>query len=103
MLTITAEVRERGVRLTLEGELAGSWVKELERGWLAVVPRCGAGRVTVVLADTTFIDAEGKNLLAWMCGEGAELRAAGMASGAVVEEVKQRAGRPPGRNGFLPQ
>lgn len=46
-------------------------------------------QITVDLSQVTFIDSEGKKLLTWMCGRGAELQAAGCMTKGVVEEIKR--------------
>lgn len=72
--------------LILEGRLAGPWVVELQAyvaGALVNQRHCRR----IDLAGVTFIDAEGKALLARLWREGAELRASGCLTRCVVEEI----------------
>lgn len=88
MLKIT-EQRSSGadsVSLILEGRLAGPWVMELQ----AYVGQTLVNRrrcTKIDLGGVTFIDAEGKALLARLWREGAELQASGCLTRCVVEEI----------------
>ena len=93
MLKITRH-RDAGsdsVSFQLEGRLAGPWVEELDSCWrqLATNPQ---GRTVVDLSGVTFVDVDGKALLARMWQQGAELRAAGCLTRCIVEEIT-KAGR----------
>lgn len=88
MLKITQhrDASSESVSLLLEGRLAGAWVEELESCW-----RRAAGnppiRAVVDLTGVTFVDADGKALLARMWRQGAELRAAGCLTRCIVDEI----------------
>ncbi|MGH7232684.1 MAG: STAS domain-containing protein [Nitrospiraceae bacterium] len=71
----------------LEGRLAGPWVAELERCWKATPAVHGKPGLRVDLSGVTYIDAEGKALLARMHREGADLIAAGCLTKSIVEEI----------------
>lgn len=74
------------VSLILEGRLAGPWVIELQvyvEQVLVNQRRCGK----IDLGGVTYIDAEGKALLARLWREGAELRASGCLTRCVVEGI----------------
>jgi hypothetical protein len=74
--------------LKLEGKLAGPWVKELETVWQQeVAPGKSA---TVFLEAVTFIDDRGKELLARIHENGAELTAEGCMTNAIVNEIRRR-------------
>jgi len=83
--------RQRGaaphsVSLVLEGRLTGPWVEELNaycREMSVSQYRCAK----IDLGGVTYIDAEGKALLARLWREGAELRASGCLTRCVVEEI----------------
>ena len=77
--------------LILEGRLAGPWVEELNAYWhqLSVNQQ---RRTVIDLIGVTFIDANGKALLARLWQQGAELRAAGCLIRCIVEEIA-KAGR----------
>lgn len=76
MLKITRQqgVAPHSVWLVLEGRLAGPWVEELKAYCHEMsVNQCRCAKID--LSGVTFIDAEGKALLARLWQEGAELRA----------------------------
>ncbi len=88
VLRITTETAADEIRFTLAGKLAGPWVDEFERTWQAQpsLPR----RLIIDLSEVTFIDAEGKKLLAWMHKQGADFIAAGCMTRCVVEQITRR-------------
>ncbi len=88
MLKINTENSPEGSKLKLEGRLAGPWVDELERCWYATTRDTEGKRIAVDLKEVTFIDAEGKKLLAWMYRQGAELQASGCMTKCIVEEIE---------------
>ena len=85
MLRITT--RDDGVYtvLELEGRLAGPWVEELRRCWQHSTR--GGKPIRVVLKEVSFIDTEGKVILAEMRREGVELAAEGCMIKAMIEEI----------------
>ncbi|CUS32562.1 STAS domain-containing protein [Candidatus Nitrospira nitrificans] len=88
MLKITGrrEATTEGVSLLIEGRLAGPWVEELSaycRKMSEDHERCAV----IDLTGVTFIDTEGKELLARLWRQGAELRASGCLTRCVVEEI----------------
>ncbi len=89
MLKITAQDDASRTVLALEGKLAGPWVEELKACW----EKTGGGRpITIYLCAVTFVDEQGKNLLAEMYRGGAELAAKGCMNQAIVDEIA-RGGR----------
>lgn len=84
MLKITTKTDDVKAILELEGSLAGAWVDELERCWREI-PRGYA--VKVSLEAVTFIDNEGKQLLARLHQSGAELKASGCMTNGIVQEI----------------
>ncbi len=86
MLKVTIHPDEKDTKLTLEGRLAGPWVEELGRCWHTVANR-QEGSVVVDLEGVTFIDHEGKALLARMWQEGAQFHAVGCHTRCIVEEI----------------
>ncbi len=86
MLKVTTQSSAKLTKLILEGRLAGPWVEELERCWSK-----GAGSrqspVEVDLSGVTFIDPEGKALLAKMWQQGAKFHATGCLNRCIVEEI----------------
>lgn len=88
MLKVTSQldpVREN-MSLVLEGRLAGPWVEELRtycRRVLGTQQRC----TMIDLTGVTFVDAEGKTLLAQLWQQGVELRASGCLIRCLVEDI----------------
>jgi len=71
----------------LEGKLVGPWVKELEKYWESALATNASQRMFVDLADVSFIDSEGRALLARMRQKGARLLSAGVLIDAIVAEI----------------
>ena len=86
MLKITTHKEAQATKLTLEGQLAGPWVGELERCWNGVAQSPEA-KMLVDLTGVTFITPEGKALLARMWQQGAELHAVGCLTRCIVDEI----------------
>jgi ABC-type transporter Mla MlaB component len=72
--------------LILEGRLAGPWVEELSSCWRQMSVNQQSCAV-IDLTGVTFIDANGKALLAKLWQHGAELRATGCLTRCIVEEI----------------
>jgi hypothetical protein len=87
MLKITVHTDTGMTLVMLEGKLVGPWVKELEAVWQEIEPGKSA---TVSLEAVTFIDDQGKDLLARMQESGAELVAEGCMTKAIVNEIRRR-------------
>lgn len=88
MLKITSQqdpVRQ-GMSLVIEGRLAGPWVEELRVACRRVTENQQCC-VRIDLTGVTFIDPDGKALLARLWREGAELRATGCLTRCIVEEI----------------
>lgn len=87
MLKITEQRTGLGSpQVMLEGRLAGQWVKELTR-YLSEMPVDYFKGATIDLTGVTFVDADGKVLLAQLSRQGVELRASGCMTRCVVEEI----------------
>lgn len=72
--------------LLLEGRLTGPWVQEFDMYWRALLPTVDR-RIVIDLAGVTFIDIDGKILLATVWRQGATLRASGCLTRCVVDEI----------------
>jgi hypothetical protein len=84
MLKITTTTDALRTTLELEGKLAGAWVQELERCWREIPP----GRsVKILLKAVTFVDDDGRKLLAGLHESGAELKAEGCMTKCIVQEI----------------
>ena len=71
----------------LEGKLVGPWVKELERHWESAIAANSSRTMLVDLADVSFIDGEGRALLARMREKGVRLLSTGILINAIVAEI----------------
>jgi hypothetical protein len=87
MLKITAKADGTGTLFELEGKLAGPWVQELRDCWQRSIAEDQP--LKVALKAVMFIDGAGKELLAEMHRQGAELVAEGCMTKAVIEEITQ--------------
>lgn len=97
MLRITFQEGPEGTKVKLEGKLSGPWVGELERSW-SEHRQSDFDRVTVDLSYVTYIDPEGKKLLARMKQEGVFLQGTHLMTRYIIDEIT-RAGANAGRNG----
>lgn len=86
MLKITSDNNQGSIQLTLEGRLAGAWVKELEQSWRHMTAS-ERGALVVDLKGVTFIEETGKTLLLEMWRAGAELIATGCCTKPIVENI----------------
>jgi len=73
-------------RLLVEGTLAGDWVEVLEKSWLEAQASRNGEPMRVDLSGV-WIDDKGRELLKQMLQDGAELRATGIMTRAVIEEL----------------
>ena len=76
-------------RLLVEGTLAGDWVEVLKKSWLEAKSSRNGEPMRVDLSGVTWIDDKGRELIARMILEGAELRATGVMTRAVIEEITE--------------
>ena len=73
--------------LLVEGTLSGDWVDVLEKSWLeALMSSCGEP-MCIDLSGVTYIDNKGRELLGRMSRDGAELRATGVMTRGIIEEI----------------
>lgn len=94
MLKVTIEQKERSSILKLEGRLAGQWVEEVEQAWQA---EAGANKdryIEVDLSGISFIDSQGKQLLARMYEGGVLLVAVSPTIRHIVEEITRNQSGP---------
>ena len=88
MLRITVEPVADKVRLKLEGDLTGAWVRDLEESWRSV--RSGGRPPThpgLDLTGVTRVDDAGRYLLALIQETGAPIVASGCAMNALLESI----------------
>ena len=87
MLRIYIQDQVPVTSFVLEGKLVGPWVKELEKCWKSALATNASRTMLVDLADVSFIDSEGRALLARMRQKGARLLSAGVLINAIVAEI----------------
>jgi len=97
MLKITFQDTPDHTTVKLEGKLSGPWVEELERSWTEHSPRASEN-VIIDLSDVTYIDPEGKRLLARMMDKGVCFEGTHLMTKYVIDEIT-RVGMRSGRNG----
>src|ERR1700681_2040501 len=86
MLRITIKTSDSSQIWELEGRLSGEWVCELNRLWKDRSPQAGLS-AEVHLKAVSYIDPAGKELLAEMRQQGADIKGCGCMVGAFVEEI----------------
>ncbi len=77
------------IRIILEGKLSSVWVHELRDVCKDVLSRARANDVCVQLADVSFVDAAGKELLAELSFQGVHLVSDDVEMDALVEEIEK--------------
>ena len=77
----------------LEGKLVGPWVKELEKCWESALAADPSRTMLVDLAAVSFIDSEGRALLARMRQKGVRLLSTGVLINAIVAEIDAEEGK----------
>ena len=88
MLRITTAEDPEAKTFLLEGKLAGPWVQELEACWRNDATGPPGRRID--LREVTFIDAAGKDLLARLHQDGAELVAVDCMTRAIIETITRK-------------
>ena len=86
MLRVTIKKENTSETWELEGKLAGEWVPELDRLWRQRPAQSGS-TIEIHLKAVSYIDPAGKQLLAEMRQQGAEIRGCGCMVRAFVEEI----------------
>jgi len=90
MLKITVQTEGDKTLLKLDGKITGPWVKELEGCWQMLRRVQGRQKMVVDLADVSFINPAGSQLLERMYQEGADLLGEGPLTRSIVEEIEGR-------------
>lgn len=93
MLRIVTEQHGDLYKISLHGKLAGEWVPLLERYWQCLAEKVSAARITTVLSDVPFIDADGQRLLQRMARCGVDLIATGCMNRHLIDRIRKAAGR----------
>jgi hypothetical protein len=87
MLKISVKGDESQTKLLVEGRLAGPWVDELERSWQTERQRAPSESILVRLANVTFIDDAGKDLLTRIFQAGTKLEGSGCMVRAIIARI----------------
>ena len=88
MMKATIERKDEGTVLKVEGKVCGPWVDELRDCWESLLATTGGHPIAVELADVSFIDERGKELLSMMVERGAEIRGEGCLTSAIVNSIR---------------
>jgi len=94
MLRIVTDQQGDLCRVTLHGKIAGEWVPVLDRFWQRLAESVPSPRMTAVLSDVSFIDADGERLLERMSRQGVRLVASGCMNRHLVEQIQGRTADP---------
>jgi hypothetical protein len=94
MLRITTGQNRGTMEFRLEGDLSGDWVAALKGCWHDAMILDFPTSIRVDLTEVTFIDAEGKELLASMYRHGAEFVAVDVLTRGVIEEIEREHAAP---------
>lgn len=87
MLRITVEPEGDVVRMRLEGDLAGTWVHDLEEAWRAI-RASSSGRTEILeLSDVARVDDAGRYLLALIRESGSRLCSTGIETRALLDSI----------------
>lgn len=86
MLRITWDQESSPPRLKLHGRVTGPWVEELGKAWDDI--KANVPHPIVDLTDVTFVGRDGRQLLAEMHGQGAELQG-GPLMQFTIERIRQ--------------
>ena len=86
-ISVKDEAREKRLLLELEGRLAGPWVEELERSWMAEQQRVPSAEIIVRLSNVSFIDEAGKELLGRIFHAGTKLEGSGCMVRAIIARI----------------
>lgn len=89
MLRITTQAERQPATLFLEGVLAGPWVDEVRLAWQRLREQVG-GRLVLDLTGVSHVGGDGKRLLERLWQEGAELRATGCFTRALIQDIAEK-------------
>lgn len=91
MLRITTDRARGRIKLSVEGRLAGAWVRTLEECWRDLRAASPRSRLQIHLCGVSYIDNAGKLLLAEIHRQGGQLVAEGCLNQSIVEEIIEAA------------
>jgi anti-anti-sigma regulatory factor len=88
MLRITTNTYPQALTLRLEGRLEGPRVAVLAQCWSGALLKLDGRQLRIDLNGVTFVDAQGKALLAEMYAQGADLLGEDLETKAIVAEIR---------------
>jgi hypothetical protein len=88
MLRVITRRLGDGYTLDLHGTLGGEWVAALEQHWRSILNDVPSARVTLVLSNIDFIDADGEALLQRMANRHVEFVVSGCLNRYVIDSLK---------------
>ncbi len=94
MLKITMHDGPEALTFQVEGKLVGAWAKELEQSWKTASSIRNRKALIVDLTEISYIDEDGKRVLAKLFGDGAFFRTAGPMTRAIVDEITGKSRNP---------
>lgn len=86
MIRITAQHDQAATRLFLEGKLCGACVNELAKCWQE--SSTGETALLVDLTNISFVDEQGKELLAAMHAKGTKLLSTSLMTKCLIAEIQ---------------
>jgi hypothetical protein len=87
MLKITIQPEVEEVRMKLEGDLAGTWVGDLEECWRVVRTSLAGRPACLDLTGVARVDDAGRYLLALIHGTGARMVSTGVEMKDLLESI----------------
>ena len=88
MIRINVQYERSSISFIIEGTLAGEWAEEFERCWEREMASGTFHSITVNLTAVSFMDEKGRKLLERFYKQGAVLKARGIMTQSVIDEIK---------------
>jgi hypothetical protein len=86
-ISVKDEEPQKRILLEVEGRLVGPWVDELERCWESARSRISSEVIVVRLANVSFIDDAGRELLKKISSAGSKLEGEGCMVRAIIARI----------------
>jgi hypothetical protein len=86
-ISVKDEEPQKRILLEVEGRLVGPWVDELERCWEGERKRVSSEVIVVRLANVSFIDDAGRELLKKISNAGSKLEGEGCMVRAIIARI----------------
>jgi anti-anti-sigma regulatory factor len=86
-ISVKEDEPQKRVLLEVEGRLAGPWVDELQRCWESERDRVSSEAIVVRLANVSFIDDAGRELLGRISNAGSKLEGEGCMVRAIIARI----------------